>query len=181
MADVFDLYYAGGHRDDSIKRYAVLSDCGLYRYTLERHLGAGPKALILGVNPSTADAEIDDHTIRKDMGFARKHGWGRVLKGNLFAYRSTDIKGLRGVPDPNGPYNDYYLHAMMREADIVVAAWGPTSKLPPDLRYRWREVVGIAARAGKPLMCFGTAKDGQPLHTLMLSYALPLIPWSPPT
>lgn len=36
---------------------AIISDCGTYRYTLERDVAMdGPLFLFIGVNPSTADA-----------------------------------------------------------------------------------------------------------------------------
>lgn len=114
---------------------AIISPCGLYRTRLERDLGRpGPIVAILGVNPSTADATTNDATIRKDIGFGARHGWGRLIKGNKFAYRATDVKVLRSVADPVGPDNDAHLEAIMRDADIVIAAWGPLSKLPTPLR-----------------------------------------------
>jgi hypothetical protein len=160
---------------------AIISECGTWRYRLERDLGRdGPTVAILGVNPSTADAEVDDQTIRKDMGFGARLGWGRLIKGNKFAYRATDVKALRRVADPIGPENNDHLIQIMLDADIVIAAWGPLSKLPEKLRSRWRRLVIYADAAGKPLHCFGTAKDGQPLHTLMLAYETPLIRWEHP-
>lgn len=160
---------------------AILSPCGTWRYRLERDLGrAGPTAAIYGVNPSTADATVNDHTIRKDIGFGGRHGWGRLVKGNKFAYRSTDIKGLRTAADPRGPENDAHLEQIMRDADIHIAAWGPLGKLPPHLRKRWRTVLSIAERVGIKFMCFGVAQDGQPRHTLMLAYDTPLVEWRPP-
>lgn len=163
-----------------IKRSAVISNDGLYRLRLDRDMGIdGITAAILGVNPSTADAEIDDATIRKDYGFCRRNGIGRFIKGNKFAFRATDVKALRTAADPVGPMNDHYLEQMMIEADKVIAAWGPLSKLPPHLRGRWKRVVEIARNVGKPLYCFGTAQDGQPRHTLMLAYGTPLVAWNP--
>lgn len=160
---------------------AIISECGRYRYRLERDLGQpGPVAAILGVNPSIADATVNDPTIRKDMGFGRRLGWSRIIKGNKFAFRATDVKALRSAADPSGPLNMDHLAQIMLEADIVVAAWGPLAKLPTALRGQWREVVAIAARLGKPLHCFGTAQDGQPRHTLMLEYVTPLVEWRPP-
>lgn len=69
---------------------AIISACGRYRYRLERP-GTGPGATaIIMVNPSTADAELDDATIRKLRGFGARNGWGRLIVGNLFAYRAPD-------------------------------------------------------------------------------------------
>lgn len=160
---------------------AIFSPCRTWRYRLERDLGRdGPVVCILGVNPSTAAEEINDATIRKDIGFGVRHGWGWLIKGNLFAFCSTDIKGLRTTSDPRGPDNDRHLIDMMTHADIVIAAWGPTAKLPKPLRKRWMTVATMADREGVKLKCFGTAQDGQPLHTLMLAYDTPLIDWKRP-
>lgn len=160
---------------------AVISPCGLFRYRLERQVSeAATTVALIGVNPSTADAEEDDQTIRKDIGFARIHGWGRIIKGNLFAYRATDIADLRKAVDPYGPENDRHLAEIIYDADLVVACWGPVAKLPSHLRRRYMEVARISDRFGKRLMCLGTAKDGQPRHTLMLPYDTPLTYWSRP-
>jgi len=68
----------------------------------------------------------------------------------------------------------------MREADILVAAWGPLAKLPKHLRGRYKSIVRMAECVGKPLYCFGTSNDGQPRHTLMLPYSTQLELWSAP-
>lgn len=156
---------------------AILSPCEFHRYRLDRLLGDGPSVALIGVNPATADARINDQTIRKDMGFARLHGWGRIIKANKFSYRAKDVRELARCAEPNGPEADAYLRAILAEADQVVACWGPLSKLPRPLRQRWLAVLAMAREAGKPLWCFGTAQDGQPRHTLMLAYETPLTIW----
>lgn len=160
---------------------AIISECGLFRYRLERDLEqSGQTAAIFGVNPSTADATKNDHTIRKDMGFGERLGWGRIIKGNEFAFRAKDVRELRTAVDPVGPENDDHIEQIMRDADIHVAAWGPLGKLPKHLRERWRDIVFAAKRVGCPLYCWGVAADGQPRHPLMLAYATPLTKWLVP-
>lgn len=161
---------------------ATISPCGLYRYRLERHglSGAGGVAWIM-VNPSTADATDDDHTIRKVVGFTERLGGGWAVVGNKFAYRATDVRALRTAADPRGPENDAHLAEIMAAAPTVIVAWGPLSKLPDSLRRRWRTVCGIADRVGVKLMCLGTAQDGHPRHPLMLAYDTPLVEWKRPS
>ncbi len=161
---------------------AVISDCGRYRYRLERPdvFGDTSTAVIM-VNPSTADAENDDATIRKLKGFRDRYGWGHLLVGNLFAYRATDVRELATVSDPVGPENDHHLDAIFREAQRVVFAWGPVSKQPKFWRHRWDRVRQIAMFHGHiPVSIGAPAKDGHPKHPLMLPYDSPLIPWSYP-
>lgn len=163
---------------------AIFSPCGLYRLELRRDIDpliGGLTAALCGVNPSTAGVEANDQTIRKDIGFARIHGWSRIIKINKFSRVATDVHELATFDDPIGAGNDDAIEAAFREADVIVPCWGPLSKLPKRLRNRWREVAAIADRLGKPMFCLGTAKDGQPRHTLMLAYATPLTPWEQPS
>jgi hypothetical protein len=160
---------------------AILSACGHYRHRLDREIDTtGPVVAIIGVNPSTADATVNDQTIRKDLGFGRLLGWRRIIKANKFDYRATDVRVLGKVSMPCHPDNDRYLREIMSEADLVIAAWGPLAKLPKQLRNRWRKVAALADECRKPLHCFGTANDGHPRHTLMLAYSTPLIEWGRP-
>lgn len=165
-----------------LSRSAVISDCGLYRYRLERDLGrfGNTTLAFIMVNPSTADASVDDATIRKCIGFCERNGFGRMIVGNKFAFRATEVKRLRSTPDPIGPENDAHLGRIMNDADMIAVAWGPLTKLPDRLRTRWRTITAIAKTLGKTLHCFGTAQDGHPRHPLMLAYDTPLTEWKRP-
>lgn len=169
---------------DKINRYATISEDGEYRYTLERRCvttDGNPRVLMLiGVNPSDANAERDDPTVRRGYGFCRTLGYGHLMMGNKFARRSPDVKVLRRSGDPIGPENDVYLENLMRHSDCVVAAWGPLAKLPEALRQRWKAVVKIADACGQPLYCLGTAADGHPRHPLMLRADTKLELWPVP-
>lgn len=160
---------------------AVISDCGRYRYRLERNTAGGGATCVLMVNPSTADATKNDATIRKLLGFGNRHRWGRLLVGNLFAFRATDVRELGRVPDPVGPDNDSHLAAMLSRADEVIVAWGPLSKQPRALRHRYQQVIDLIDQAGLDPLCIGQpAKCGHPKHPLMLSYDLPITRWLRP-
>jgi len=107
------------------KSSAVISECGSYRYRLERVWEAEKERVaFIMLNPSTADASQDDPTIRRCIGFAKAWGFGGLIVGNLFALRSTDPKALYGHNDPVGPENDEYLRRIAQRAETVVCAWG---------------------------------------------------------
>ena len=160
---------------------AVISACGKYRYRLDRYGAHGGRSLMfIMVNPSTADAETDDPTIRKCKGFAARNGFDHVMVGNLFAFRATDVKDLRTAADPVGTENDAHLHVMLMEADTVIAAWGALNKLPEILRRRWREVVHLVDRVPHQLNMIGICADGHPKHPLMVGYNAKIEPWPAP-
>lgn len=153
--DLFGQPVAAG-----IRRSAVLSPCGRYRYSLRREWGvvAGRTACFVMLNPSTADASIDDPTIRRCIGFARSWGCTALEVRNLFALRATDPKALRKADDPIGPEGDRYLSGI--DADIVVAAWGAGVPFARDKR------ALVDLLAGHSLFCLGVTKQGHPRHPL---------------
>lgn len=162
-------------------RTAVISECGRYRYRLSYALaGKGPVVSLGMVNPSRADGEVDDQTMRKVVGFCRGLDASRVIVWNLFAWRDPDVRALARHADPIGPENDLWIRRALADSTVRIVGWGASAKLPARLRFRWREVAAIADAAGAELLCWGTASDGQPLHPLTLSYDRPLVAWVPP-
>lgn len=162
---------------------AIISDCGSYRYRLERFASTHATCTaVIMVNPSTADASTDDATIRKLRGFGAQNHWGRLIIGNLFAYRATDVRELGRAVDPVGPENDDHLIRILADADQVICAWGPISKQPKNRRNRFWDVLGLIHGTGLSPMSIGEpAKCGHPKHPLMLPYSSPIIPWRKPS
>jgi hypothetical protein len=112
-----------------------LSPCKKYRYHLSRSWDEEkPFILFIMLNPSTADAENDDQTIRRVINFAKSWGYGGVYVGNLYAFRSTDPKGLKHTDDPIGPDNMACVQSLVGLTDKVVYAWGNGYKEPEWLR-----------------------------------------------
>jgi hypothetical protein len=70
-----------------MKTDAKFSACRKYRYALWRNWdGSKPYAMIIGLNPSTADENENDPTITRCINFAKSWGYGGVCVTNLFAY-----------------------------------------------------------------------------------------------
>lgn len=159
---------------------AVISQCGLYRHRLERELS--PVGLIIaafGVNPSKADATINDATVNKWMGFGRRNGGRKLIVGNAHDYRATDVGELARVPTPVSAMNDIHLKAIIEDADILWPCWGSRNKLPRDLHTNLYRLKQLIIESGKPIMILGLTKSGDPMHPLMVGYDTPLIPWAP--
>lgn len=53
----------------------------------------------IGINRSTADATLDDSTVRKWRSFTIRNGGHRFIVGNVFSYRATDVKELGRLVD----------------------------------------------------------------------------------
>ncbi|MBA3676116.1 MAG: DUF1643 domain-containing protein [Sphingosinicella sp.] len=148
---------------------AILSDCERYRYTLTREWnGSDPPLTFIMLNPSTADATVDDRTIRRCMGFAQARGFGGLRVVNLFAFRSTDPGNMKAESHPIGPDNNMHLRAALMTANEanapVIAAWGADGVH----RGRDAEVRALAMECGVTLMCLGVTKHRHPRHPLYI-------------
>lgn len=162
---------------------ARFSACGRYRWWLERCWdGERPKLLFIGLNPSRADAERDDPTLRRLQGFARAWGYGGLEVLNLFARVAVSPAELRRCRDPIGPENDHWLQQRLCRLLLCPAGgdlwlgWGNGGS------WRGRDQVvleGMVALLRPPastqavrppqLLTVGLTAGGHPRHPLYVS------------
>jgi hypothetical protein len=161
---------------------AVFSPCGRYRYHLTREWDATKgRALFVMLNPSTADAEVLDPTVRRCVGYAQAWGWGSLEVVNLFAWRATDPDELtreqrrHSVAHVVGPDNDAAIGRAIARADLVMLAYGKDGALFG----RAREVLRLFG-SERNFFCLGKTKGGHPLHPLYLSKDLKPVPYLKP-
>lgn len=155
--------------DNEVVSEATISACGKYRYKLSRVWDKNlPKVLFIMLNPSTADAKEDDPTIRRCIGFAKSWGYGGIMVGNLFAYRSTDPKQLLSVENPVGDDNNKSVSEMGEECKIIVCAWGNAPIFPFESFIGWDESKAHYLKI---------TKKGYPAHPLYLKSDLKPIPY----
>src|SRR5690349_4646743 len=153
---------------------ATFSDCGTYRYDLERSgLGGRLTALVCMLNPSKAGAVVSDMTVTKLIGFAGPLDLARFIVVNAAAMISTDPNELSAAADPIGPDNDKHIERALAQADLVIAAWGGGIELLD--RARREHVLKLLRSRGHELMCFGTTGGGHPKHPSRLAYSTPLV------
>lgn len=166
--------------DDFPVGEAVISDDQVYRYVLNRRwAAAGPVMSFIGLNPSKADAKINDPTVHRMCWFAKREGCCGICVLNLHGLRATDPAELTRHPDPVGPDNDQWLSGLRERADgPVVAAWGAHPFAAPRIARVLRLLDGV------DLVCLGITAGGHPKHPLArgrhrIPDDAPLIPWLP--
>ena len=161
----------------SMEKTALLSDCTKYRYRLGRRWDDREQVLFIMLNPSTADANMDDPTIRRCIGFAKAWGYGGMQVGNLFPFRSPKPMELLNAGSPHTDENLDHLGLMAAECAAVVCAWG-NGEIVRRLMSRvgpYDPIAGIE----KPLNYIELCKDGTPKHPLYLKGGLELKPLDP--
>lgn len=161
----------------------TFSPCRRYRYTL-RHEIAGPLDALLGVqgrqgcvafvmlNPSTADEQKLDPTLRRCRGFAQSWGFAAFEVVNVFALRSTNPLALYEHSDPVGPENDEHIVRVAKASELVVCAWG----VHGVLNGRGGFVLRMLRDAGVVPHALRMTADGFPSHPLYLPRELRPVP-----
>lgn len=173
-----------------LNKGAIISPCGNYRFRLWRewclrggvapliptreengHLLAVPAACVfIMLNPSTADGDQDDPTIRRCVGFAKRFGFDQLEVVNLFAWRATDPQQLLSVSperDPVGSDNQRHVAEALSNAGMIVCAWGAHGGHigQDEAMLGW---IDLANGRDAPVVTLGLTKQGHPRHPLYL-------------
>lgn len=147
-----------------------------YRPLLRRWIGDEfPERYVLfvGMNPSTASADVNDPTITREWGFTSRWGYSGYVKCNIADYRATFPRDLlREDVAPSSKVNLPTIMYQSLAADLVVICHG---KLNRALAPLGREVVSGLRELGHDLKCFGVNADGSPKHPLYLRSDTPLV------
>ena len=137
---------------------------GNYRYLLWREWDSKNKTVsFIMLNPSRADAEINDPTIKRCINFAKSWGYSRLEVVNLFAYRTSKPSLLRQATKPIGKDNDSYILKTAEGSDKIILAWGNHGTWQKQDLY-----VLQLLKNHTHLYCFGVTKKGCPRHPLYL-------------
>ena len=177
VGPLFEAVSGRKARDPVSPGWAVLSPCDTYRYTLGRAWAEGDRcALFICLNPSTADADEDDPTLRRLIGFAKREKCAQLEVVNLFGFRSPKPGDLLTATDPVGPLNDRHVAEAAARAALIVVGWGIALAKPGRgldlLEARVRAVRELLA--GYDLHALGLTADGYPRHPLYLRQDAPL-------
>lgn len=164
---------------DGIHRGAGISKCGKFRYFLSREWdwsdANADNLVYVMLNPSVADGLIDDPTVRRCMGFARRMNYPGMVVVNKYAIRSKTPKAIHFDfgNDPVGPDNLFWIQEVCTGRDVILA-WGSSG----PVRDLWERTVidSIKARC-KTLRCLGRTAGGAPRHPLYLPRDTEAVEW----
>lgn len=161
--------------DPVMRRRAYFPFPGV-RVSLSRSWGTGPRALVIGCNPSTADALRDDPTSRWWNNWFQGRGFGGYEAMNLYPWctsspveckriAKTIDAGDYGRRDELQFINLPALVKAAKAADQVFVCWGAIAW--DDL---WIEHVVEEIQSGvypyPDLWCWGKTNSGAPKHPL---------------
>ena len=127
------------------------------RYSLKREWDKSKnKILYIMLNPSLADDNNDDPTIRRLINFSKKFNYGGFLVGNIYSTISPNPKEV-DKSDGISDRNLVELLKLINQVEEIVYAWGNNAYEPEFLK----DLVSNPK-------CFGKNLNGTPKHPLYL-------------
>ena len=149
-----------------------------HRFTLFRRWPGGDPdnpLVVIGMNPSGADEAAGDRTVNKCCGYARRWGFGGLYMLNAMSVRLTNSTDLASIPCVNLPENDRWIRSIVRDASLVVVAWGN----PGGVFERGAAVETILRDEclASAVRCFGKNRNGSPVHPLYQRNDAVLVPY----
>ncbi|MBC2594895.1 DUF1643 domain-containing protein [Ruficoccus amylovorans] len=148
-----------------------------YRYMLKHRwdeLMPENTLLWIGLNPSTADENVLDPTLRRIKAFSVREGYSAFIMCNLFAFRATNPKDMLAQSDPVGPWNDgHILDFLAACRGKVVACWGTDG----NHHNRAEIVMRLLRLHSAEILCLGRNLNKTPKHPLYVKGDAPLVPY----
>jgi len=142
-----------------------------HRYSLWRIWDRSkPLVMFIGLNPSTANENENDPTIRSCGRIAKANGYGGFYMMNCWTYISTDPKLLKTNPMADRQNNDL-LTVTAGECEGVVFAWGTFDIVKK--KGRDKELAAMFPNA----MALHVNKDGSPKHPLYCKSDTRFVPY----
>lgn len=136
-------------------RQAILSDCRTRRFLLSRVWSEGKTLLFIGLNPSVANENQDDHTVKKLVRYSQRWGYGRLIVCNLFTTITPYPASLPAVAPEE---DDSILLEQAANADMILVGWGAFE----GAHNRACHVLDLLK--GFDLYCLGRNDNGSPKH-----------------
>ncbi len=153
---------------------ATFSPCRTWRHKLTREFDCGNGTMIgIGLNPSTADENINDATITRLLKLSQREGYRSFTMLNLFAYRSPYPRDMKRQLDPVGIGNNAAILETCKQASLILACWGGDG----DYMQRSAAVEKLLQSIGKSLYCIGVNGDGSPKHPLYSRSDVEIVPY----
>lgn len=165
------------NKEPEMIKTASLSRDGKHRLELTRCWDKSlPRLGWIMLNPSTADAELDDPTIRKCIGFAERWGYGSIAVGNLFSYRTKSPAVLKQVPvnERNDADANAALVRLATRCEKIVVGWGANGA---HYARRIALVKKMLFDNSVNAVSLEITKQGHPKHPLYIRYDIEAKSW----
>ncbi len=143
-----------------------------YRYILGNR-GEHP-LICIGVNPSTAEPDNLDNTLKSVERIAAFNGFDSFIMFNVYAQRATRPKDMdternEALHAENLAAFRYVLEASLPRRPAVWAAWGSVIEMRPYLPRCVEDMIALGEEYGAEWFTAGArSKKGHPHHPLYL-------------
>ncbi len=127
-----------------IKTEVTFSEDKKHRYLLRKEWNkTKKKAMVIMINPSSADEVLIDHTTMYVVNNLSKIGFGSADMVNIFSKIDTKISTKDGVEGLVGEENDIQISNSAAKVDNIIIVWGKAGENNNKVYNRQKEVIEI--------------------------------------
>jgi len=142
------------------------------RYLLEKK--GNHELIVLGLNPSIADSEVPDRTMKKVMHYAEQEGFDGFAMINLYPRRAIKPYNLREFNQKIHKKNLEKIDSLFLQIDnpIILLAFGGNIMKIKFLTTCLFDVYNVLRKYNPSWKCLDVGKTGFPKHPLYLRKSL---------
>lgn len=139
-----------------------------HRYLLEKK--GNRELIVLGLNPSTADSEVPDRTMKKVMHYAEQEGFDGFAMINLYPQRATKPYNLKEFNPEIHKKNLEKIETLISriENPIILLAFGGNIMNIAYLKICLIDIHNLLIKYNPSWKCLDVGKTGFPKHPLYL-------------
>lgn len=139
-----------------------------HRYLLEKK--GNRELIVLGLNPSTADSEVPDRTMKKVMHYAEQEGFDGFAMINLYPQRAIKPYNLKEFNPEIHKKNLEKIETLISriENPIILLAFGGNIMNIAYLKICLIDIHNLLIKYNTSWKCLDVGKTGFPKHPLYL-------------
>ena len=143
-----------------------------YRYSLKGNAAAINPLIVIGLNPSTADEEKPDQTMKRVVSLMEINGFDGFVMLNLYPLRTPYPKKLKsiGIDSEEHKTNLEKIDSCIKyiSKPTILLAFGANIAKIKGLANCFKDIVEQCKSYNPDWCCLDKTKDGHPKHPLFL-------------
>jgi len=151
----------------TIKTEVHFSEDGEHRYLLKKEWDKKKKkAMVVMINPSSADSMLIDHTTMYVINNLSKLDFGSVDIVNMFSKIEVRLNLKQRIEELVGEANDNYIEKSAAKADAIIIAWGRTGERNGNIKERKQKILNMLKVHKDKIYEISDSKGSKSFHPL---------------
>lgn len=150
-----------------VKTEVIFSESKEHRFLLRKEWDKNnKKAIVIMINPSSADELLIDHTTMYVVNNLSKIGFGSVDIVNIFSKIDTKISTKEDIQELVDEENDTQILKSAAKVDNIIIAWGKVGENNKKVKERQEQVINLLTGYKDKFYTIEDSKGREGFHPL---------------